>query len=192
MEKIVGIIQARMDSSRLQGKVLMPLNGKPVLGNIIDRAKCSLRLSDLVVATSIEKTDIPILEYCIQNNINCFRGSLNNVLERFYQCAKSYQADIIVRMTGDNVFIDREIIDAGIQCFLEQSPQYDYIKYKEKLPLGMAVEIFSFSSFVVILLSLISLFSSSTKFVFSILLPFLFLFYFLLLCKQGIVSKMAI
>lgn len=138
--EIVAIIQARMSSTRLPGKVLMDLGGKPVLENIIERISRAKRVTSVVVATSTEKADDQIAK-----RFNCFRGSLENVLERFYLCAKKYRADIILRFTADNALIDPELIDNAIDAFTHTSV-LDYLHYKASLPLGMGIEIFTFNA----------------------------------------------
>ena len=138
--KTIAIIQARMQSSRLPGKVLLELNGKPVLGNIFDRVSKCKNINNIVIATSIEKSDDEIEAFCKKENIDCFRGSQNNVLERFYLCSFKYGADVIVRLTGDNALVDPDILNEGLGYFYDVFP--DYLFYKRRLPLGMAVEIF--------------------------------------------------
>ncbi len=140
--KIVAIIQARMESTRLPGKVLIELCGKPMLRHIVERVTQSQMTDDVIVATSVNQSDTQIEKYCSTNDIQCFRGSQNNVLERFFKCASLYKADIIVRITGDNALVDPYILDEGIKFFLGQ-PDIDYLYYREGLPLGMAVEIFT-------------------------------------------------
>lgn len=141
---IVTIIQARMGSTRLPGKVLMEICGKPVLWHIVQRASQSLYTNKIVIATSVEEEDNAIAEFAQKNGFLYYRGSQNNVLERFYQCAQKNEADIIVRLTADNSLIDAHIIDRGIAYFKQNL--YDYIYYTEGLPVGMAVEIFSYAA----------------------------------------------
>ena len=94
---ILAILQARFSSSRLPGKVLKSILGKPMLLHQIERIQNSKRIDKLVVATSIEKSDNVIEEICLDNDIEVFRGSLDNVLDTFYQCAKLYNPEHIVR-----------------------------------------------------------------------------------------------
>ena len=95
-KKTLAIIQARMNSSRLPGKVLMPINGRPMLDYMIKRVSSASEIDDFVIATSIESSDNPVEEYCIENNVNVFRGNLDDVLDRFYQASKSIEAEIII------------------------------------------------------------------------------------------------
>ena len=141
----VAIVQARMGSSRLPNKVMMPLCGKPVLWHIFSRVMRSKKVDKLVVATSILQGDDRIEAFALQNKISVFRGSEENVLERFYFAAKEAQADVIVRLTGDNAFVCPEIIDDGLSYY-EQRKGLDYLYYRNGLPLGVAVEIITFSA----------------------------------------------
>lgn len=141
--KIVAIIQARMESTRLPGKVLMDICGKPVLWHIVNRASKSENLEQIIIATSQNAADDAIEKVALANEWEIYRGSQMNVLERFYKCAVQYDADVIIRFTGDNTLIDPHIIDLGINSFKE-TPDIDYMYYREGLPIGMAVEIFTF------------------------------------------------
>lgn len=143
--KIIAIIQARMESTRLPGKVLMEICKKTVLGHIVTRVRKSKLLDEVIVATSLDKSDDAIVQFTKINKIKCFRGDQKNVLDRFYKCAMQYEPDIILRLTGDNVIVDSHIIDEGIDYFL-QKKTLDYLYYREGLPIGMAVEIFKFSA----------------------------------------------
>lgn len=142
---VVAIVQARMESTRLPGKVLQNLCGKPVLGHIVSRIENSKLINNIVIATSINSADNQIELFAKNNRIDYFRGSQLNVLERYYKCAVHYKADVIIRFTGDNALIDAEIVDEGIEYFLKHQ-SLDYLYYREGLPLGMAVEIFKFSA----------------------------------------------
>jgi len=124
MKRVTVILQARMSSSRLPGKVLMPINGIPLLARQIERVKQSKLISNIVIATSNESSDDPIETLCQQLHVSCFRGSLHDVLDRFYQAALSYPADVIVRLTGDCPLIDAAIIDNAVNKHLEGGYQY--------------------------------------------------------------------
>ena len=112
----IAIIQARMSSSRLPGKVMLPLAGEPVINHIVERAKLCKNVGDVIVATSKEKSDDPLADYCIENNIECYRGDLTNVLSRFVDILKLYDYDYYVRITGDCPLIYPPFIDAQIQA----------------------------------------------------------------------------
>ena len=116
-QKLIGlIVQARMGSSRLPGKVMMQIDGKnPLLYYAIKQNKVSKYGKNLVIATTTKPEDDIIEEYAKKNNIMIFRGSSENVLDRYYQCAKKFSFSIIVRLTGDNPFNDPTVIDAMIK-----------------------------------------------------------------------------
>ena len=145
-KKTLAIIQARMNSSRLPGKVLMPINGRPMLDYMIKRVSSASEIDDFVIATSIESSDNPVEEYCIENNVNVFRGNLDDVLDRFYQASKSIEAEIIIRLTGDCPLVDPKILNTMVGIFKKNN--YDYIANTAPpegitFPEGMDVEIFS-------------------------------------------------
>lgn len=143
MKKIV-IIQARMGSARLKGKVLFNLCNKPMLYHIYNRLQYVKNIDNIVVATSTNPLDDAIFSFCSANNILCFRGDENNVLERFFQCALQYNADIITRITADCPFIESSMIEKNIDIFLQG--EYDCIspRSKDGLIRGLDNETFSF------------------------------------------------
>ncbi|MGB9641215.1 MAG: cytidylyltransferase domain-containing protein, partial [Anaerolineales bacterium] len=96
---VIAIIQARMDSTRLPGKVLLDIGGKPMLARVIDRVRRSKQIHQVIVATSTEESDTPIAQFCEDYQVACFRGSMFDVLDRYYQAAKSFHADVVVRIT---------------------------------------------------------------------------------------------
>jgi spore coat polysaccharide biosynthesis protein SpsF (cytidylyltransferase family) len=112
---IVGILQARMGSSRLPGKVLMEILGKPMLILQIERLQRTCMIDRLVVATTKNLLDDPIEDLCCSINIPCFRGSENDLLDRYYQAAKKYKAEYVVRLTGDDPLTDPVLIDRMIK-----------------------------------------------------------------------------
>jgi spore coat polysaccharide biosynthesis protein SpsF len=121
--KVVALVQARMSASRLPGKVLLDIGGKPMLARVVDRTRRSDIIDQVVVATSVEKDDDPIETYCNQQGIDCYRGSLHDVLDRCYQAAKYHTADIVVRITADCPIIDPEIINQTLAAFFGTGPQ---------------------------------------------------------------------
>ena len=141
---ILAILQARLSSARLPGKVLKPVLGKPMLLHQIERLQHSKMIDKLVVATSVDGSDDAIEQMCFDNKIEVFRGDLNNVLDRFYQCAKLYSPKYIVRLTGDCPLTDWKTIDRVIQNCLEGG--FDYIKTSEKFPDGLDVGIMTASA----------------------------------------------
>jgi len=135
MKKIVAIIQARMSSTRLPGKVMLPLSGKPVLYRIWERLNSSRLIDEIVVATSIDPSDDPIVQFCHENNIHSFRGSLEDVLDRFYQTAVEFNADCILRITADCPVLDPIVIDAILSSYL--SGDFDCIGLSGEFPDGL-------------------------------------------------------
>lgn len=146
---IIGIIQARMGSTRLPGKVLKEVNGKPLVSYQIDRIQNSKLLDKIVIATSTLEKDDSIEKFCEDNNIECFRGSENDVLSRYYDCAKKYNADTIVRLTADCPLSDPQIIDSVIGKFIEDKVDYcaNTVPVESAtFPDGTDVEVFSFDA----------------------------------------------
>jgi spore coat polysaccharide biosynthesis protein SpsF len=145
--KMVGaIIQARMNSTRLPGKVLLNINGRPMLSYMIERVRWAQCIDQIVVATSDEPQDDVLCDFCTKENIGFYRGSLNDVLARYYKAAKQINSDIIVRLTADCPLIDPKIIDTMVQIY--QSGSYDYVANTappdgRTFPDGMDVEVFS-------------------------------------------------
>lgn len=145
----VAIVQARMKSTRLPKKVLMEVDGIPLLRYQIDRIKKSSLLKKIVVATSTEDSDDEIENFCKINKTEHFRGSENDVLSRYYECAKEFKADTIVRLTADCPLIDSSVIDLVLKTYLKNS--YDFVANTSPpkgctYPEGMDVEVFSFQS----------------------------------------------
>jgi spore coat polysaccharide biosynthesis protein SpsF len=146
---IIAIIQARMGSSRLPNKSLMDIDGKTALEFMIDRVRKSDLIDDIVVATTINQEDDVIANLCINNKINCYRGSENDVLDRYYQSAKKYEAKIVVRLTSDCPLIDPDLIDKTINIFINKKVDYASNAVppdKKKYPDGSDVEVFSFDA----------------------------------------------
>lgn len=141
---IVAIVQARMSSSRLPNKVLLPLAGKPVLGHVVERLQHCERLNKIVVATSTDFSDDAITKWCLRNNINYYRGSLLDVLDRYYQAAFIYQADVVVRITADCPMIDPIIVDEVIEGFL--AGDYDAYSLSGDFPDGLDCQVFRFDA----------------------------------------------
>jgi len=145
-KKIVTIIQARMGSERLPGKVLAPIIGTPLLALIIKRILSSRRLGTLVVATTTETRDDAVADLMSELGVNCFRGDPEDCLDRYYKAATEYEAEVVVRLTGDNPLIDHQFLDWVVNAFLTTEPQSDYlITSSSSFPLGLSVEVFSFS-----------------------------------------------
>jgi len=120
-KKIVAIIQARMKSSRLPGKVLMNIQGKPMLTRVIERAILSKKITQTVIAITSEPDDDPLAEYCQKEGLAFYRGSMHDVLDRFYQAAKIADANVVVRLTSDCPLLDPDLIDETISVFMGNS-----------------------------------------------------------------------
>lgn len=146
MKNIVAIVQARMTSSRLPNKVLMDLGKRTVVGQVFNQLSYSKMVNKVVLATSDDVSDDPLENWAVKNNVEYFRGDLNNVLKRFYDTAKEYTADIIIRITADCPLIDPEIVDSVIKVFLEGG--YDYFSNTNPptFPDGLDTEVFTFKA----------------------------------------------
>ena len=142
---IIAIIQARLSSSRLPGKVLMDIEGKSMLWHVIGRVKKATLIDQVAIA--VPSTDQELASVAIGNcGFFAYVGDEDDVLDRYYQAAKFYEAGIIVRITGDCPLIDPEVIDRTIQYFLDNN--IDYIYNLPPYPDGLDVEVFSFGALV--------------------------------------------
>jgi len=143
--KTVIISQARMTSTRLPGKVLKKVQGKSLLEYQIERLKRSRIADEIVIATTTNESDLLIVELCQQLQVKYFRGSEEDVLSRYYEAAKKFKADVVVRVTSDCPVIDPMVIDSVISYFLEKYPDFDYISNTQErsFPRGMDTEVFS-------------------------------------------------
>jgi spore coat polysaccharide biosynthesis protein SpsF (cytidylyltransferase family) len=140
---VVAIIQARMTSTRLPGKVLMDIGGRPALEQMIRRVQQSKRLDTVAIATTVNATDDPVVELCAAMETPVFRGDEQDVLGRFLGAAQEFQADTLVRLTGDCPMHDAAIIDYCIDQFAAGS--YDYLSNvrQRTYPDGLDVEVFT-------------------------------------------------
>lgn len=143
--KTVLVNQARMGSTRLPGKVLKPVLGKPLLSYQLERLQRISSLDDLVIATTTHPSDDELQNYCHQNNVSCFRGSEENVLSRFLQVAEDHNADVLVRVTADCPLIDPDVCETVIQTFFKKQSEYDYVSncLERSFPRGLDTEVFS-------------------------------------------------
>jgi len=145
-ENIVAIIQARMGASRLPGKVLFDLEGKPVLARIIERVRLSRLINKVLVATTTNSEDLKIAKLCNEMDIEVFCGSENDVLDRYFQAAQSVNAEHVVRITADCPMIDPLVIDEVICLYLKNKVDYASNILKETYPDGEDVEVFTFAA----------------------------------------------
>ncbi len=144
-EKAVGIIlQARMGSTRLPGKILMPLGESSLLGCIFKRLASLRHHAALVLATSKASRDDVVARFCQEQGVECFRGSEEDVLARYYQAACHYGFRHIVRLTADNPFIDVTELDRLLEVHL--SDGNDYTHSFDSLPVGVGAEVFTFEA----------------------------------------------
>lgn len=142
--KVALITQARMTSSRFPGKVLKAIKGKTLLQYHIERAQQSGL--PVIVATSNEYSDDVVAHFCTDKNIPFFRGSLKNVLERYYQCAKTFHLDQIIRITSDCPLIDGNLVIKGYHKFLKSNCDYLSNTVSKTFPVGFDFEIFTFQT----------------------------------------------
>ncbi len=146
--KITAIIQARSTSSRLPNKVLLPLpfGGKTtVLEQVVRRVKRAKRIDQVIIATTTNESDDAIVQLCDNNAITCFRGSEENVLERYYLAAKAAKTDYIVRITSDCPCIDAAVIDKVIDNHFENQADFTSNATQRTFPYGIDLSIFSFN-----------------------------------------------
>lgn len=142
--EVVAIVQARMTSSRLPGKVMMELCREPILHHVVARLRASEMITRIIVATSSDATDDTIERWCSANGVDVFRGSLDDVLDRYYNAAKTFGAKTIVRITADCPLLDPAIVDEVIEEFL--SGGYDHVSTGGRYPDGLDTEVFSFEA----------------------------------------------
>lgn len=147
MVKVVGIIQARMSSSRLPGKVMLDLGGKTLLERVVERVKEASSIDEIIIATSTNEEDEIIKYVANKMKVKCIRGSLENVFARFKQAIIETNADIVIRITADNPLTNPALIDLGLKELKEKD--LDYLSFK-KVPIGSAVEVFQSGKFLTI------------------------------------------
>lgn len=139
------IVQARMTSTRLPGKVLMPIANRPMLSYQLERLRRATQAERIVIATTTNAADDPIVDFCIVEGVDWTRGSEHNVLSRYFEAATRFGAETIVRVTSDCPLIDPQLIDRAINTFKNEGNRYDYVSnmIEPSWPYGMAVEVFS-------------------------------------------------
>ena len=146
--KTVAIIQGRMSSSRLPGKILTDISSQPMLTRVMIRASRATTLDQIIFATTTDASDDPVAEYCDLAGLDYTRGSLFDVLDRYYQTATQFKADIVVRITADCPVIDPDLIDDVVNTLLED--EYDFVcnrlppPYNRTYPIGLDVEACTF------------------------------------------------
>lgn len=144
MSQIGLVVQARMGSTRLPGKVLRPIAGSPLLAHVIGRLSPLRETWPVVVATTVHNRDDPIVKWCQENGVATFRGSEPDVLDRYVQCARTFGFMHVVRLTADNPFTDIAELERLVQLHLDRG--LDYTHSFGMMPLGVGCEIFSWSA----------------------------------------------
>ncbi|WP_248907780.1 glycosyltransferase family protein [Flavobacterium sp. K5-23] len=144
--KVAAIIQARRGSTRLPDKVFLELAGKPLLEHVVLRLKVSSLLDEIIIATTVSANDDFVELWANNNNIKFFRGSEENVLERYYQAAKEYNVDIIVRITADDPFKDVRLIDEAVNLLIENNLDFVCNNSPVSFPEGLDVEVMTFEA----------------------------------------------
>ena len=146
MTKVVTVIQARSLSTRLPGKIFLPLLGVPLLVRMVDRVRAAKLTGEVVVATTIDPVDDRTYELCRTHSIACFRGHPTDLLDRHYQCAKTYRADVVLKIPSDCPLVDPEIIDRVIGMFLQDDVDFVSNLHPASYPDGQDVEVFSLAA----------------------------------------------
>lgn len=148
--KVVAIIQARMSSTRLPGKVLKTASGRTMLERMIERVRQAKSVDQVLVATTTDPSDDAIVRACRKYKVEVFRGSLPDVLDRYYQAAKRCQADVIVRLTGDCPLIDPILIDDVVNALVTNHVDFACNRlpppFSRTYPIGLDVEACTFSA----------------------------------------------
>lgn len=141
--KIVATVEARMTSSRLPGKVLLPAAGKPMLSHLISRVKQTPGIDEIVLATTVNAADDVLVDLASEAGIGVFRGSENDVMSRVLGAAKTYKADLIVEITADCPLIDPAVIHQTMQLYLHNSCDYASNVIIRSYPIGMDTQVYS-------------------------------------------------
>src|SRR5512141_2099228 len=158
--KIAAIIQARMASSRLPGKVLLDIAGQPMLARVQARTLRASTVEEVLVATTADPSDDPVARYCEAHGIGYTRGSEFDVLDRYYQAARQLRAGIVVRITADCPVIDPQLIDEAVSTLLGggganevgAAPEFDFVAnrlpppFHRTFPIGLDVEVCTFAA----------------------------------------------
>jgi spore coat polysaccharide biosynthesis protein SpsF len=149
-QHVIAIIQGRMSSSRLPGKILADIAGQPMLSRVYGRTSRAATVTETVFATTTDSTDDPVAEYCDFAGIPITRGDLHDVLDRYYQTAKEFNADVVVRITADCPVIDPLLIDDCVNTLLDGS--YDFVcnrlpsPFGRTYPIGLDTEVCTFAA----------------------------------------------
>ena len=145
-KKIEAIIQVRMGSTRLPRKVLADIEGKPMIWHVVNRLKFSKKLDEIILAIPDSKENDVLEKFAKDNKIKYFRGSEKDCLSRYYETAKKFKCDVIVRITSDCPLIDPKIVDLAIKKHLNSGADYTSNIFKRTFPRGLDTEVFNFST----------------------------------------------
>jgi spore coat polysaccharide biosynthesis protein SpsF (cytidylyltransferase family) len=143
---IAGILQARMGSTRFPSKVLKEIKGKSLLELYVNRVSPSRKIQKIIIATTDKPADEQIEKLAAKIGVECFRGSENDLLDRYYQCAKKFEVDVIVRLTPDDPFVDHEVIDRAIEIFIKDNVDFVTNHFDPTYPEGLDIEVYSFAA----------------------------------------------
>lgn len=144
--RVTAIIQARMGSTRLPGKVLLDLAGEPMLVRVVNRTHRAQTLDEVVVATTTHSSNDVIAQLCAKHGWACFRGSEEDVLDRYYRAAVQHQADFVIRITADCPLIEPKVIDLVVRAFLEEGPDYASNVLERTYPQGLDTEVMTIAA----------------------------------------------
>ena len=144
--KIIAIVQARMNSTRLPGKVMLNINSQPVVGILLQRLSKSNELNDIIVATTTHTSDDSLVDYVNELGFKTYRGSERDVLQRYYLAALQECADVIVRVTADCPLIDSELVDRVIKKFNDEGLDYCSNREPPTYPDGLDIEVIRFNA----------------------------------------------
>jgi spore coat polysaccharide biosynthesis protein SpsF len=144
--RVVASIEARMSSTRLPGKVLADVEGRPALLRLIDRLRRAETLDAIVVATTSKPSDDPLVPLLQREGVPCFRGSEDDVLERVVEAHRMMKSDVVVEVTGDCTLIDPKVIDFGVTAYLANDADVVANVVKPSFPMGIDVQVFSFEA----------------------------------------------
>lgn len=145
--RVVGVIQARTRSFRLPGKMLRPLAGKIMIEWMVERLLTCRELDELTIATTTESCDMVLVKFAERNGLRCYRGSELDVLDRYYQAAREFQADAVLRVTSDCPLIDPVVVDEVVARYCALAPDVDYVtnNFPPTFPHGLDCEVYSLS-----------------------------------------------
>lgn len=144
--RVVAIIQARMGSTRLPGKVLKDLGGETMLSRVVNRVRRARLIDEVVVATTDRAADEAIVAECGRSSVTVTRGDQEDVLDRYFRAAQERKADVVVRITSDCPLIDPEITDKTVAAFLEARPDYASNRLVQTYPRGLDTEVMTFDA----------------------------------------------